>query len=363
MAVLSVSLFVLAVAWGALLAPPVAAAGPGGGAPPGVFAAPVRAVAFHDPIEALGTLRANESVAVTATITETITAIRFDDGDRVAAGQVLVEMTDNEEQALLQEARVTAAESRRQYERVKSLAAQGTASDSELDLRRREADTARARLAALESRLANHVVRAPFAGVVGLRNVSLGALVEPGDLITTLDDVSVMKLDFPVPAVHLDKLAPGLPVEAVSAAFPGRVFRGEVKSLDSRVDPVTRSIRVRALIPNPEGLLRPGLLLRVMVLRDARQALVVPEAALIAQGEDHFVLVVGEGDTLERRKVTVGSRRVGEAEVVAGLRPGERVVTDGSLKVRPGQKVTVRAVDGGETLADLLGQASPARQP
>lgn len=205
---------------------------------------------FIDRVEALGTLKANDSVALTAAVTETVTRIHFDDGDRVRVQQVLVEMSSAEELALLQEAQATVAEAQRQHRRVKSLEAQGTAAISLLDQGHREWETARARLAAIESRLADRLVKAPFAGVVGLRNLSVGALVEPGDLLTTLDDDSVMKLEIPVPSTYLATLRPNLTIIARARAYGSREFRGEVKSIDSRVDPVTRSILVWAVLPN-----------------------------------------------------------------------------------------------------------------
>lgn len=332
----------------------VAAAAP----PTPVIVATVTEAPFEDRIEALGTLRANESVALTAAVTEKVGALHFDDGDRVRQGQVLVELVNAEQRAQLLEARALADEAQRQYRRVKSLVAQGTAAESLLDERLREWETARARVAAIESRLANRLVKAPFAGVVGLRDISVGALVEPGDLITTLDDVSLMKLDLAVPSVYLASLAPGLGVEAVTSAYGERRFSGEVRSIDSRVDPVTRSVVVRVLLDNPHGLLKPGMLMQVTLHKDPRQTLVIPEGALMPVGRDQFVLVAvpaAEGHRAERRAVRIGSRRAGEVEVLEGLAAGELVITHGTLRARPGQPVTVRAVDdGSRSLTELL---------
>ena len=327
--------------------------------PPAVFVAEVRAVPFVDRIEALGTLKANESVALTATVAETVSAIHFNDGERVPAGKVLVEMTGAEERALLAEAQATHAEADRQFQRVKSLAEQGTAAKSLLDERRREWQTARARLEAIESRLADRLIKAPFAGVVGLRNLSLGALVAPGDLITTLDDDSVMKLEFAVPSPFLPVLRPGLAIQATARAFGERRFEGEVSAIDSRVDPVTRAVLVRALVPNPERMLKPGLLMQVTLLKNRREALVVPEQALMPLADRQFVLVVDDGNKASRREVRIGARRPGEVEILEGLASGERVVTDGTLKVRDGQTVTVTALDDGR--APLRGQLDNAR--
>ncbi|CAB5159498.1 CzcABC family efflux RND transporter, membrane fusion protein [Olavius algarvensis associated proteobacterium Delta 3] len=313
---------------------------------------------FIDRVEALGTLRANESVELTASVSETVTAIHFEDGQRVEAGDILIEMTNEEEHALIAEEISTVAEAKKQYERMKSLVKRGSASKSLLDQRRREYETARARLLATESRLKDRLIVAPFSGLVGLRNISVGALIEPGDVITTLDDDSVMKLDFTIPAIHLSTLRIGLPIEARSPAFDGRKFNGTVSGINSRIDPTTRSIIARALLPNPERLLKPGMLMHVDLMKNPRDVLVIPEEALIPSGRENFVLIVDrtEGPTVaQRRKVTAGGRRPGDVEILDGLEAGEYVVIHGTLNTRPGQQVTVIAEDtGDEPLVNLL---------
>ncbi|HPB76667.1 MAG TPA: efflux RND transporter periplasmic adaptor subunit [Chromatiaceae bacterium] len=323
-----------------------------------VIVAAARLEAFADPVEALGTLKALESVNLTANVTETVFALHFDDGQRVAAGEVLVEMTSAEEHALLVEGQARVAEAERQFDRVKALVTQRAASESLLDERRRDLDAARAQLVAIESRLADRLIKAPFAGVIGLRNISPGALVRPGDLIATLDDDSRMKLDFALPSRYLPDLQPGLVIQARTQALGERVFSGAIAAIDSRVDPVTRAVQVRALLPNEDRDLKPGLLMQVEVPRNPRQSLAIPEAALLQRGKDHRVLVVGAGDQVEERRVVIGARRPGKVEVTTGLTAGERVITHGTDKVRPGQVVRVQAVDdGSRSLKELLDSA------
>ncbi|WPL19943.1 Multidrug transporter MdtA [Thiorhodovibrio winogradskyi] len=348
--------FFLALGMGfCLLGLSVLAQGPEG-AKPGVIVAEVQAAPLADRIEALGTLKARESVVITANATDTISAIHFDDGDRVKSGDLLVEMVSVEEHAQLEEISARMGEAERQYERVKSLEASGSASASLLDERRRDLHTARASLAAIESRLNDRLIKAPFDGVVGLRNISLGALVQPGDVITTLDDDARLKLDFAVPSVFLGSLAPGVAVEARTRAFPDKVFEGTIGSIDSRVDSVTRSVQVRALIDNDERLLRPGQLMTVDLLRNPRQALMVPESALLHRGDEHFVFVVaGDEPRVAKRQVTIGARRPGEAEILSGLSAGDRVVTHGLQKVKPDAPVQIIAVDdGSRSLKEML---------
>lgn len=317
---------------------------------------------FVDRVAALGTLRANETVDLSATVTDTVTVIHFDDGQRVKAGDILIEMTSTEEHALLEEARSTLDEAQKQYDRVKPLVARGAAARSQLDEQRRDYDTARARYRAIESRLQDRLIVAPFAGLVGLRNISVGALIEPGDIITTLDDDSVMKLDFTVPATYLATLKIGLPIEARAPSFVGHTFSGEISAINSRIDQTTRSIVARAILPNSDRLLKPGLLMHVELLKNPRDVVVIPEEALIPSGQENHVLVVDRStDPLvaERRRVIIGARRLGEVEIRDGLKPGEFVVVHGTLHARPGQQVRIIAVAAAdESLEHLLRQGS-----
>lgn len=315
---------------------------------------------FTDRVEALGTLRANETVELTATVTDTITAIHFDDGQRVQKGDVLIEMTSAEESAQLEEEISTVAEARKQYDRLQPLVKRGAASQALLDEKRRELDTAQARLRGMESRLRDRLILAPFSGVVGLRNISVGALIEPGDRITSLDDDSVVKLDFTIPAVHLNALNKGLAIEARSPAYGERAFNGRIDSIDSRIDPATRAIMVRAVLPNDDHLLKPGLLMTVTLLKSPRDGLVIPEEALIPTGKTNHVLVVDPNATpavAERREVRIGLRRTGEVEIISGLAADDFVVIHGTLRVRAGQPVAILAVaEGDETLSELLSE-------
>lgn len=304
-----------------------------------VTTAPVGQSDFTDRIEALGTLKANESITLTATVTDTITAVNFTDGQRVIKGDILIEMTNTEESANLAQERSTLAEARKQLERVKTLAAQGNASKSLLDQRQRDVETAQARIAAIQSRLKDYVISAPFDGIVGLRNVSVGALVQPGTKITTLDDDSVMKLDFSVPSLFLPVLQNGLAVKARNKAYGERIFSGTIMGIDSQIDPVTRSITVRALLPNDERLLKPGLLMNVEIEASPRQAVTIPEKALISEGQNHFVFVVADNKA-EKRQVKLGARSPGIVEVLEGLQIGEAIITQGLMSVRNGVTVT-----------------------
>lgn len=309
-------------------------------------------------IEALGDLRANETITLTSNETKKITRINFDDGQRVEKGQILVEMTSREESALLEEARFNTDEAKKQLDRVRELAKRGAASQSELDQRIREFEAARARYNATESRLKDLVLLAPFSGVVGLRQVSVGALVSPGNIITTLNDDSKMKLDFTVPAIYLRSLATGLPIVAKSRDLGNKEFQGEVVSIDNQIDEVTRAIKVRALLDNKNHELKQGMLMLVDLKAASRTALIISESALVPLASNNFVFVLQDaenGPVVERRQITIGERLPGSVEVLSGLNPGEKIVTHGLQKIRPGQKVQVLAEE--KPFAEQTGEA------
>lgn len=311
-----------------------------------VSAEPVREIRIASRIEALGTLHANETAVLAANLTETISEINFSDGQRVKAGDILVALTNREQLAQLDEARTGVADAEQQLERTRQLIASKYVSRQELDDRTREYRIAQARLRAVEARLADRLIRAPFDSVVGLRQVSVGTLLTPGTPVATLHDDSVMKLDFTVPELKLAQIQPGQRVIATSRAFPEEIFEGRVSVLDNEIDPITRAIRVRALLPNPEGLLRPGMLMSVMVEGEQRQALVIPEGALLPLGKQQFVMVVTErdGQTVAGRiEVVIGERTAGMVEVVEGLSGDQQVITHGNFRVSPGQLIEVRA--------------------
>jgi membrane fusion protein (multidrug efflux system) len=289
-------------------------------------------------IEAVGTARANESVDVTSKASNTVVTIRFREGDLVRRADVLVELDAAEARAALAEAQAALADSQSQYNRSRDLFSSQALSESQLEQIEATLKGDRARVAVAQARLDDTVIRAGFAGRTGFRRVSVGSLVSPGTVITTLDDTSIIKLDFTVPETYLYVLRKGLPVTARTAGLPGREFQGVVANLDSRVDPITRSIAVRAEIPNKEGPLRPGMFMTVSLQGDVGPTLLVPEAAIVPEQGRTFVFVVRDG-VVERRDVRLGKRRPGEVEIVEGLREHERVVVEGTQNVRDGSPV------------------------
>ncbi len=322
------------------------AAGERRGPPPTpVVVARVVEAPFLDTLQAVGTATANESLEITANASDRISRIAFREGQVVAAGEVLVELDTSQEQAELAEAQANLADARRQLERLESLVATNSAARSQRDEQAARVDAAAARVEVIRARIDDREIRAPFAGLLGLREASPGALVGPDDRITTLDDISTIKLDFSVPENFLSALRTDQLIRARTVAYPDEIFDGRVAQISPRVDPVTRSVAIRAEIPNDELRLRPGMLMTVDLVRERRDGMMVPESALIPRGERQYLFRVADG-TAERVEVRIGARRPGIVEILDGIAPGETVVVEGSLRLRPGAPVRVaREID------------------
>lgn len=348
--------------------------GPPAGGPPGGGrggeAPTVRVVAaseqtFYDVVRAIGTAQARESIVITPKVQDVIRTIRFESGDRVRAGQVLVELANVEQTAELAEAKASLEVESREYERFQELAQRGFAPAARVEAARAAHERALARVQALESRIADRTIRAPFAGVVGLRTASPGALARPGEPIGTLDDISTIKLDFDVPEPQVAQMRPGAALVATTAAFPGETFTGRIDVVDTRVDPQSRTLKVRALLPNRDGRLKPGMLMSVEVRANPREALAAPEVALLERIDGAYVLRVvasEEGDRVEQVRVSVGQRFGGQVEILDGLAANDRVIVEGVQRARPGQRVTVEAAATAPPPA-ASGPANPTRAP
>lgn len=294
-------------------------------------------------VEALGTVRAKESVDITAKVADRVAAIHFEEGKQVRKGDVLVQLDNEEALADLAAAEAAERDSRSQFKRSQELFQTKALSEAQLDQLEATMLANQARVAAARSRVNDRVIRAPFNGRVGLRNVSLGGLVSPGGVITTLDDLSVVKLDFAVPELFLSSLKPGLTVEAQSSAYPNITFKGRVDSVDTRVDPTTRAVVVRALVDNNDGRLRPGMFMTLRLVRSEGKALMLSETAIVPEDSRHFVFVVADGRA-QQREVTLGRRRPGEVEILKGVTEEDVVVIDGTLNVHNGTPVVARSV-------------------
>ena len=298
-------------------------------------------------VQSVGTARANEAVVVTAKVTGIVSAIGFREGQRVQAGDLLIEFESRQARAELEEARANLEEYRRRLQRAESLRRSGAVTEARFDEAATLVQAGAARLKSMEARLADLKIVAPFAGKVGLRQVSLGNLVQPGTAVTTLDDVGRIKLEFALPEVSVGVLRVGLPVSARSAAYPGRTYAGQVRAIDTRVDPVTRSVRVNAEFDNTDGSLLPGMFLMVeMVAARRENAVLVPEEAVVPEGMRQYLFVVRDG-VARRTEITLGERLPGRVEIARGIAVGEQIILRGTQKVRDGTRVTISSQPAG----------------
>ncbi|RDI57318.1 efflux RND transporter periplasmic adaptor subunit [Microvirga subterranea] len=317
--------------------------------------------------DAVGTVRAFESITVTAKTAGLITEIGFEEGQKVKAGDALVQLDAAERKAEIEQA---IAEANRavalrnevaiKLERAQALSRTGagtTAQVEDLTAQMKSLEgsiaSAQAQRRGAEARLEELTIRAPFAGRVGTRSVSLGAYISPGTRITSLDDLSKVRLDFAVPENLLGRLKPGQVVNASSAAYQGRRFQGTVATIDPRVDVATRTVKLTAEFPNPDEALKPGMFLSVgLEVTTKDDAVLIPEEAIVSEGLRQLVYPVKDSK-VERRVIRIGQRQNGKVEVVEGLQPGETIVVLGVQRVRPGAEVNARPV----------GTGAPAQQP
>lgn len=316
---------------------------------PGPAAIPVQTAAaeagtVQQRIEAVGTTLARQAVDIVPLTSGRVVEIAFSPGAQVEAGTLLVRLDDVAEQAAVDEARAELRERELALERAQRLRANNTVAQATVDELQAVFLAARARLDRVEKALAERRIQAPFAGVVGMRRVDLGARVDDETVLTTLDDLAEIEIEFSVPELFYGAIRPGQTVGATTTSFPGRRFEGQIATIDSRIDVISRAFRVRAVVPNRELELPAGMFMHVEVILGERPAVLIPEQAVIAAGADTFVFTIQDG-TAQRRDVRLGQRTFGEVEVLEGLSPGEAVVVSGVQRLRDGAEVEVQATD------------------
>ncbi len=335
--------------------------GPGGGRGQTVSEAVIGMRSFTDEIRVLGVARGRRSVNITSSTSELITRVLFTDGQRVSAGTALVELQSREEDAGIIEARAQVAQAERQFDRYKTLADRGIAPRMAAEDAETALATARASLTAAQARRGDRLIRAPFAGVLGLSSVTAGTLVNPGGVITTLDDIDVVRVDFPVPERYLGVLSVGTQIRATIDAYGDEAFSGRIALIDTRVNEQTRAVTARAEIPNPGARIRPGMAVRVAVRQGQRNAPAAPEAAVQYEGDGAFVYRIARGDrgsTAQRVEIETGSVEGGFVEIVSGLNAGDRIVGSGLNRIQPGAPVRAAGQTGG-----AKGNRRPAAAP
>ncbi|MCG7200306.1 efflux RND transporter periplasmic adaptor subunit [Marinobacter pelagius] len=297
----------------------------------------------RDVVKAVGNLQALNAVELTTEVSGRVIEINLAAGQKVATGALLLRLDDRQARADLAEIEARLADARRQLERASRLRSNNSISQSQVDELRTAVDVALAQRQAARVRLDNHRITAPFSGVVGLSDISIGAYVSAGTAITTLDTTEQMELSFSIPERFLGQVTEGQEVRGISPAYPGEPFRGELVELGTRINELSRSLPVRAVIDNAEGRLRPGQFMSATLTLQQREALVIPEQAVMIRGDEKYVFVAEDGSA-RRVSVQLGSRMPGKVEVVSGVQPEDEVIVTGQDRLSSGDRI--RILDG-----------------
>jgi membrane fusion protein (multidrug efflux system) len=313
--------------------------------PATVAAADVQAETWQPYLAAVGSLVASQGILVTTEVAGKVSAIRFESGQQVEAGTVLLEIDDSVEQAELEGIVAERRLAEQQFKRREELLDSKTISRSDVDEARLRLENAAAQLAAKRAVIAKKRITAPFSGWLGIRRVDLGEYVQPGTPIVPLEALQPIYVDYALPERHLDQISVGQAVEIEVQAYPAEIFTGRIAAVNPGIDPGTRSLQVRAELENPQARLRPGMFAEVRTVLPQRPAvLTVPQTAITYNpyGDSVFVIQQGEsGASVQRRQVATGGVRNGRVEIVQGLQSGERVVIAGQVKLRNDQAVVV----------------------
>ena len=291
-------------------------------------------------IEAVGSTLARQAVDIVPLSSGRVAEITFSPGERAEPGQVLARLDDQAEQAAVAEAEAMQREAELALERARKLRKNNTVAQATVDELEAAYLGTKARVDAARKKLTDRTVRAPFAGVVGMREVDIGARVDDDTVLTTLDDLAEVEIEFSVPEVFFGMVRLGQAVQATSSAYPGRAFIGEIATIDSRIGQLSRAFRVRAVLPNPDLELPAGMFMHVSVVLNQRQAVLLPEQTVLSQGDETYVFTVSD-DQAHRRTVVLGLREAGKVEVLQGITPGEQVVIAGLQRLRDQAAVRV----------------------
>ena len=330
-----------------------------------VEATKVAKVALPQGITAVGSLRSDESVTLRPEVAGRISSIHFHEGERVAKGAPLVKLDPSVTEAEVRQARANLTWAKQKYQRAIDLEKQGFISSQAKDEAENNLKVSEAALALAEAKLAKLTIGAPFSGLIGLRSVSVGDYVKEGADMVNLEAIDPLKVDFRVPEVYLTQLSVGQTLQLTLDAMPGKTYEGKVLAINPLIDAAGRSVVIRAQVKNQDSALRPGMFARVRLFtRDLQEALMVPEQAVVPQGDEWFVYRVVDGKA-QRARVDIGQRRDGKAEIVKGLDDGDLVVTAGHLKLREGVPVQVAATqhDAPGAEAPPKADATPAVAP
>jgi membrane fusion protein (multidrug efflux system) len=312
----------------------------GGNNPTTVKTATIQNAELTRQIKSLGTALAYDSAKIVAATSDYLTYLDLNEGQQVKKGQLLAQLNDTEEKARVNELKALLNEQKRQLSRLNNLTRTQASAMSLLDEQQAKVTATQAQLDAVLARLSEMQIKAPFDGLLGLRQVSEGAYISTGTVLTTLDDISVIRVEFNVPERYIADLKIEMPLAITNVAYGKTTFIGKIKALDPRIDPLTRSIKVHGTIDNRELQLRPGMLLNVSVELANSNVLQVPEKAIVPLQNRHYVFVVDANNSVKQVEIILGQRVPGWIEVISGLQEGDEVVIEGTQKIRNGTVIT-----------------------
>lgn len=338
---LSAILALFAIRWTGLTPVPASEVPSNGPSETAVVLAPVTIDMIRHTIAAVGTLRANESIMIRPEIAGKIRQVWFQEGQAVEKEQLLIDLDDSELQAEMAQAAAQLKVSRLTYERLKQLDLDGKryVPKQQIDEVAGALQVSQANHTLYATRLAKTKIRAPFAGITGIRRISPGDFVSTGRDLVNLEDLDQLKIDFKVPETLLRHLAPGQPIDLTTDAYPGETFHGTVYVIDPQVDMTTRAVQVRARIPNPQQRLRPGMFAQVLLtFGQQERALLIPEEAVMPKQDKTYVYLAQDG-TAQQREVTLGMRTRGFVQVLTGLTEQDTVIRVGHHKLQEGAPI------------------------
>nr|WP_251372582.1 efflux RND transporter periplasmic adaptor subunit [Rheinheimera oceanensis] len=295
-------------------------------------------------VNSLGTGISNNSIQLISPTSDFVTELNIREGKAIKKGEVIARLHDVQERARVTELEGILEDQKRQLDRLKNLATTQATAQSLLDEQETRVNTTLAQLDIAKAQLAEMTIRAPFDGYLGLRQVSVGAYITNGTVITTLDDLNTLRVAFSVAEHYLADISVGMPLTVTNAAYGNITFKGKVSAIDTRLDPITRTVTVHGALPNEDLRLRPGMLLHVKLELDNRQAMQISEKALVPQQQKQFVYKVGADNKVTQVEVKTGQRVPGWVEILSGLEEGDEVVVEGIQKLRSG--VTINRVGG-----------------
>lgn len=308
--------------------------------------------AISDSVHSVGTLKARQAIEISSQVNGRVVAVNFKSGQAVTKEDLLIQLDDREIKADMDAAVARVKNARQQLDRARKLQSTKSISQSQVDELRADLDVFSSELMSIKVRLQNHQLTAPFSGRIGTKDIAIGSYLESGDVITTLDAVDPMELVFAIPERFLGEVSEGQTVTSITSAYPSTPFEGELTELGTRIDSLSRTLPARALIPNKTGKLLPGMFMSVRLSFSQREALVIPEQAVLVQGASKYLFVI-DGDIAKRKDITLGARDDGYVEVITGIEVSDSIIITGHQRLSSGDKVKL-AKEGSPILASTL---------